>query len=46
MAESFNGPLETEFVRRRTLTTRAKAREQIGVWIETFNNRRRRPFSP
>jgi putative transposase len=42
VAESFNSTLKTEFVYRRAFTTRAQAREQIGAWIETFYNRRRR----
>jgi len=42
VAESFNSTLKTEFVYRRAFTTRAQAREQIGAWIDTFYNRRRR----
>ncbi len=42
VAESFNSTLKTEFVYRRAFTTRAQARAQIGAWIETFYNRRRR----
>ena len=42
MAASFNSTLKTEFVDRHTFTTRAQAREQIGAWIETLYNRRRR----
>ena len=42
MAESFNSTLKTEVVYRRTFTTRARARAQIGAWIDTLYNRRRR----
>jgi transposase InsO family protein len=42
VAESFNSTLKTEFVYRRAFATRAQAREQIGAWIDTFYNRRRR----
>ncbi len=42
VAESFNSTLKTEFVYRRAFTTRAQARAQIGAWIDTFYNRRRR----
>lgn len=42
VAESFNSTLKTEFVHRRFFATRAQARQQIGAWIETFYNARRR----
>ncbi len=42
VAESFNSTLKTEFVHRRFFATRARARQQIGAWIETFYNARRR----
>ena len=42
VAESFNCTLKTEFVHRRFFATRARAHQQIGAWIETFYNARRR----
>jgi transposase InsO family protein len=42
VAEAFNSTLKTEYVHRKTFTTRARARRQIGAWIDQFYNRRRR----
>jgi transposase InsO family protein len=41
-AEAFNSTLKTGYAHRKTFTTRARARRQIGAWIDQFHNRRRR----
>jgi putative transposase len=45
MAESFFATLKTEFYYRRVWPTHAKARLEVGAWIEDRYNRRRRHSS-
>ena len=42
MAESFFATLKTEFYYRRVWPTKARARREVGAWIEDRYNRRRR----
>jgi putative transposase len=42
MAESFFATLKTEFYHRRVWPTRARAKIEVGAWIEDRYNRRRR----
>ena len=42
MAESFFATLKTEFYYRRVWPTQARARLEVGAWIEDRYNRRRR----
>jgi putative transposase len=42
MAESFFATLKTEFYYRRVWATRARAKIEVGAWIEDRYNRRRR----
>jgi transposase InsO family protein len=42
MAESFFATLKTEFYYRRVWPTQARARREVGAWIEDRYNRRRR----
>ena len=42
MAESFFATLKTEFYYRRVWATRARAKTEVGAWIEDRYNRRRR----
>jgi putative transposase len=42
MAESFFATLKTEFYYRRVWPTQARARREVGAWIEDRHNRRRR----
>lgn len=45
MAESFFATLKTEFYYRRVWPTKAKAKLEVGAWIEDRYNRRRRHSS-
>jgi len=45
MAESFFATLKTEFYYRRVWPTKARARLEVGAWIEDRYNRRRRHAS-
>ena len=45
MAESFFATLKTEFYYRRVWPTRARAKIEVGAWIEDRYNRRRRHSS-
>jgi len=45
MAESFFATLKTEFYYRRVWATKAKAKLEVGAWIEDRYNRRRRHAS-
>jgi putative transposase len=45
MAESFFATLKTEFYYRRVWPTRKQAKLEIGAWIESRYNRRRRHAS-
>jgi len=45
MAESFFATLKTEFYYRRVWPTRARAKRDVGTWIEDCYNRRRRHSS-
>jgi len=45
MAESFFATLKTEFFYRRVWPTRARAKLEVGAWIEDRYNRRRRHAS-
>jgi putative transposase len=42
MAESFFSALKTEFYYRRVWPTKARAKVEVGAWIEDRYNRRRR----
>ena len=41
-AEAVNSPLKVELVHRRRYATRAQAGADVGAWIVTFYNARRR----
>lgn len=45
MAESFFATLKTEFYHRRVWPTKARAKLEVGAWIEDRYNRRRRHSS-
>ena len=45
MAESFFATLKTEFYYRRVWPTKARAKREVGAWIEDRYNRRRRHSS-
>jgi len=45
MAESFFATLKTEFYHRRVWPTKARAKREVGAWIEDRYNRRRRHSS-
>ena len=45
MAESFFATLKTEFYYRRVWPTKARAKREVGAWIEGRYNRRRRHSS-
>ncbi len=45
MAESFFATLKTEFYYRRVWPTKARAKPDVGAWIEDRYNRRRRHAS-
>ena len=45
MAESFFATLKTEFYYRRVWATKARAKREVGAWIEGRYNRRRRHSS-
>ena len=45
MAESFFATLKTEFYYRRVWPTKARAKLEVGAWIEGRYNRRRRHSS-
>jgi len=45
MAESFFATLKTEFYYRRVWPTKARAKRDVGAWIEGRYNRRRRHAS-
>ncbi len=41
-AEAVNSTIKVELVHRRRYATRAQARTEVGAWIATFYNARRR----
>ena len=45
MAESFFATLKTEFYYRRVWATKARAKTEVGAWVEDRYNRRRRHTS-